>query len=385
VSVKRKVEKVLRVPAKPANILIADDFENSAALLGRLVEQMGHMATITNDGQDVLNLMEGNPYDLIIMDVRMPQMSGFDTLAAIRKQYDMEQLPVILLSALTSNKDIIRGLEGGANDYVTKPFTLSILKTRISSQLRLKRLADERREMLNALQHANEMKTRLMRVASHDLKNPIHNLGLMLADMDADTSLHNQERLLSAQRTVDYMRGIVEEFLSLEFLREDGFGAKSEPVFLDHLAMQVTKDYAYAAEQKAITIHSDVQQILVIADPRLMYQALSNLVSNAVKYTRPNTTIRLATTVAGKAVRLHVRDQGDGIPVAEVDKLYKPFSRLSTRPTGGESSTGLGLWIVKQAMEAQGGMVGLNRDYTDGADFYVQLPLLDEIAEAISA
>ncbi len=373
------------VPNKPAKILIADDFENSISLLERLVEQMGHSATTVTDGKDVLDLLHKDTFDLVIMDVRMQTVSGIEALAQIRQRYDMEQLPVVLVSALTENHNIVTGLECGANDYVTKPFTISILKTRISNQLRIKRLADERREMLNVLQHANEIKTRLIRVASHDLKNPISRLGWALADMEANASPKNQEQIITAKRTIDYMRGIVDEFLSLEFLREEGFQADSEPVFLDHLAMQVVGDYQYAAQQKAITIESDVQQILVMADARLLQQALANLVSNAVKYTLPQSTVKVSTVVDDNVVRLHVRDQGKGIPKAEEDQLYKPFSRLSTRPTGGESSTGLGLWIVKQAMEAQGGRVGLNRDYTDGADFYIELALLDEIAQSMKA
>jgi two-component system, sensor histidine kinase and response regulator len=119
----------------------------------------------------------------------------------------------------------------------------------------------------------------------------------------------------------------------------------------------------------------DISPATITADERRLAQVLSNLVSNAIKYTYPSTTIYIQGMIDEKSYQIDVIDQGRGIDPQEVDKLFKPFSQLSNEPTGGENSTGLGLWIVQQMVQAQGGEVGVNLEVSDGANFWVRFPL----------
>lgn len=369
-----------------AKILIVDDTKENANLLERLVHRMmGHEATVAYSGADALKQLDAQRFDLVILDIIMPEMDGLAVLHEIRKRYDMQQLPVMLLSARANTKDITEGLKQGANDYITKPLTLSIIRVRIETQLQLKSLADERQRMMNTLQHANAAKTQLMRIASHDLKNPLHSLNLILALLEPEIATKTEVKnyMTMAHRHTATMEAIITDFLELDLLRDEVVQVERQPVPIGDVVHDVVHDYQTLTDKKDITVESNLAPGVVYGDPKRLKQVISNLMSNAVKYSSQGSTVRLNGTVAGESYVLHVLDEGDGIPMDRAEDLFKPFGKLGNQPTGSETSTGLGLWIARQLMDLQDGSVEHNPDYTDGADFWVRIPLAMEIQAAI--
>ncbi|MEO1442679.1 MAG: response regulator, partial [Chloroflexota bacterium] len=155
--------------ANAARVLVVDDEEANRDILATIVQALGYDAAQAEDGEVALGMVESEDFDLILLDVMMPQVNGIDALKQIREKKDRQQLPIILITAMSAVDAMVNGLESGANDYITKPFNFKEVRVRVKSLMQMKKLYDERQRLLNTMQHANELKNRLMRIASHDL------------------------------------------------------------------------------------------------------------------------------------------------------------------------------------------------------------------------
>ncbi len=354
-------------------VLVVDDVEANVKLLSRLLQRLNVQTLCAYNGWDALAILEKHPVDLILLDISMPDMDGYTVLRHIRETNDMQMLPVILISAFDTDDHVIEGLNLGANDYITKPFSNKIVHQRVQIQLQLQHLTCERQQALAAAQEADALKTQLLRIASHDLKNPLNNL-LMLFEMFDEHEPIPAEFVEMADHTTRKMLNIVTDFLDSGVLEIGSFQVKMVPVDIGQLVNDVVETFGHAAAKKRVSIQVELEPGYVQADERRLEQVVTNMISNAIKYTYPDTMVHVVGTRDGDGYRLDVRDQGDGVPPAELHRLFQPFGKLSTRPTAGEDSNGLGLYIVKQMAEVQGGTVGLDGTYPEGADFWLWLP-----------
>jgi two-component system, sensor histidine kinase and response regulator len=358
-------------------LLIVDDEAHNRVLLRRIFQSTYHILEAEH-GQAALDQLAQQSIDLVLLDIMMPEMSGLEVLQNIRQTYSLIQLPVILISALTENEDVAHGITLGANDYITKPINVDIVLARVQTQLTAKRYYDERQQLSRHLQAANDLKARLMHVAAHDLKNPLNNMTLMLA-LQRDTKDMNlmQDLIRIGEDSVRAMQGVIEDFLDMSIFNEGEVQVKAEPVALEEMLKHIINQYSAAAQYKRIELRPIDLSGSVIADERRLMQALGNLVSNAIKYSPLDRVVMLNTEYRAGCWRIQVIDQGPGIPVEEQATLFEAFQRGSNQPTGGESSTGLGLWIVREMVRVQGGEVGVYCPPEGGSCFWIDLPTAD--------
>lgn len=357
-----------------SRVLIVDDEASNIAVLERLFRGECQTETAEN-GQAALDLLERERFDLVLLDIMMPLMSGLEVLRAIRQNPRTAELPVILISARLDENDIVEGLTIGANDYVTKPFRLAELRARARTQLMIKRLQDERKQTIDQLRDAHELKDRFLRIASHDLKGPIGNLRLvhylmrqLVAEDEQITDL-----LESADANLDNMQGVVNEFLDMAALQSGKIDLHFGDVEIEPLVNDLLQQYHLSAAKKQIDIETDLSGAMR-ADAGRVGQALGNLISNALKYSPKQSSITIHSEMRGEWVRIEVTDQGPGIPEDERERLFTQFGKLSTRPTDGESSTGLGLWIARQLVALQGGEIGVDPAESGGSTFWIEMP-----------
>jgi two-component system, sensor histidine kinase and response regulator len=360
------------------HVLIVDDNPANTLLLQRVLVSK-YETHIVHDGHTALYAIKALRFDLVLLDIMMPDMTGIEVLQIIRQQYNSSELPVILISALTEQRDVVDGLRSGANDYIPKPIEFEIVLARVQTQITLKEMADERQFVLENLERANAMRNRLMRIASHDLKNPLNNLNMALG-LIGDGRDKNGQILGMAQKSVKQMQGIIMEFLDMDLLKEDAIDIQLETVSIDAALCDALESFQYAASEKQIRLVYHAAEGHIVADPKRLGQVLNNLVSNAIKYSPLDSTVAISVEACGDRVRIHVVDSGAGIAKEEQSQLFKPFSNISTQPTAGESSTGLGLWIAQQMMHMQHGEIGLTSEAGQGCDFWIELPLADETA-----
>lgn len=357
-------------------MLIVDDEMGNRLLLKRLF-QHDFQVTCVDNASDALDLLAQAPFDMVLLDVMMPRMNGLEMLRQMRAKASLMDVPVILVTALTESHYIVQGLQMGANDYVTKPLETDVLRARVQTQLTLKRLLDERKQHILELEAAQTFKDRSFQMASHDLKGPLGNL--RMAHSLLHRYLSDDERagqlMEMAETTVTNMRAVIEEFLDLAALQSGKLDIRIEDVSVNDVVHDIVSDYSLNAMEKEIVLDSLPTDLRLCADRARLAQVLANLVSNAIKYSPSNTTVTIWSEGYENRVRICVADQGPGIPADERGRLFTQFGKLSPRPTNGESSTGLGLWIVKYLTELQRGAVGVECPSEGGSIFWIDLPL----------
>jgi len=360
---------------KRFHILIADDDLVTAVILRHMLEPE-YRITLVENGQLALEALAHESFDLAIIDINMPITDGFEVLKAIRATPTYAYLPVILVSAMVDSDDIARGLKLGANDYLTKPIDRQITLARVNTQLQLKTLMDAHQQAIEELQAAQQMRDRFFNIASHDLKNPMNNIRMaqfLLREYLED--IPNAMVLLNnIDLSLETMQEIVRDFLDTAALQGHGLDLELECLKIEDLLWEVVMQYNISAHKKRILLDIGDVEGVVFGDRSRLTQALSNLVSNAIKYSPMDSVVTLSTTIQKDRVRINVSDNGPGIPVDERDLLFKEFGKLSTRPTAGETSTGLGLWIVKQLVTLQNGCVGVESPMSGGSNFWIEMP-----------
>lgn len=356
-------------------ILVVDDEAVNRLLLQRILRGMAEVVEAEN-GQQTLELLERQRFDLVLLDIMMPGITGLEVLKIIRATHSSADLPVILISALSNNDDIVRGLQTEANDYIPKPIDVDVVMARVETQLKLKTMTDTYRQSIAELEAAQQLKDRLFGIASHDLKSPLSTL-LMAHGLlnEALKDRPDTARVMGiVLTTINKMNEIIEEFLELAACQSGNIDIKLAPVKLETVLNEVATYYSVPAAKKNIQLEVQNAHGIAQADSARLQQVLNNLVSNAIKFSPRDSTITLSSEAHAGGVRIYVADQGPGIPENERERLFKEFSKLTPRPTGGESSTGLGLWIVKHMVMLQGGMVGVDCPPEGGSTFWVALP-----------
>ncbi len=367
------------------HVLIADDERHSLILLQRILEPDYHV-TAVEDGQEALQLLQQGVFDLVLTDINMPVLDGFGLLKAIRNTPQLAHLPVILVSGMSDSDDIARGLKLGANDYLTKPVDHQITRARVSTQLQLKELVDAHKDAIDQLRAIQTMRDRFFKIASHDLKNPMNNIRMaqFLLRASVENDPEGLKLLANIEIALDTMQDIVQDFLETAALQSDGVDLHFDQVLIDELVWNAVSQFHLAAHKKDILLNVEASSLSVLADRRRLSQIVNNLLSNAIKFSPVGRSVNLWAQVNGDRVRLNVRDHGPGIPPQERELLFHEFSRLTPRPTGGENSTGLGLWIVKQLAALQNGTVGAEFPDDGGSIFWVEIPSWTESVSALT-
>ena len=352
-------------------ILIVDD---TPANLGVLVETLGaagYKLMVAEDGEEALAQTFQTQPDLILLDVMMPGIDGFETCRRLKAREGTRDVPVLFMTALNETADKVKAFAAGGVDYITKPIEHEEALARVRTHLSLRQL---RRELQTQL----ALKERFMRMAGHDLRSPLC-LILMAAEIArrhaaVPGSPPPTKYLDNIAESAAQMRRIIDTFLELRVPSANGNG--DGRVDLNLLGHAVVRQHTPAAERKQIDLVAELAPTLPLArcDAALAYQAFTNLTSNALKFTPPSGRVTLRTRVSGERVRVEIHDTGPGVPAGERDRLFQEHARLTPRPTGGEESNGLGLSIVKHLIESQSGIVGADFPQPVGSIFWFELP-----------
>ncbi|HQE19603.1 MAG TPA: response regulator, partial [Aggregatilineales bacterium] len=340
-------------------IVVVDDSPFSTDALVTHMQLEGFDAVAYNDPLEALEALRADPPDLVLLDVMMPGMNGLEVLKTLRAQPSTAGVPVIMLTALDETDDIVRGLDLGANDYVTKPPQLEVLAARVRTQLHLKRLQDQRERDILELRRLSDIKDRFLQIAAHDLRTPVHNITLAVDLLNRHYQRTNCEIpqfdsiMRTMQNSLNVMRSIVNDFLDMQAIRSGSIELALQPVRLNDLVQSVLEQYEQYGRQKNIDLRVSLDPDLPpsLGDPDRLAQVIANLVSNAIKFSPPGSVVGIRTRQVMRRQLLEVADSGPGIPQEEMPLLFQEFARLSPQPTGGEKSSGVGLSIAKHLVE----------------------------------
>lgn len=363
----------LAIPAS-ARILVVDDHPENVRVLSSTLGELGYEIIPATDGATALKRLALRPPDLVLLDLMMPGLDGCEICRRIREQPEHADLPVIFLSSADEKRLIVRALDAGGMDYVTKPFNPAELIRRVQTHLALKAARDR-------LRHLAEDKDELLGILAHDLKNALGSVLMtsqVLADRTAgDARLNSMCAHLveSTERTLQFVR----QFLA-NAAAERGLPLEPQPVTVPILLAEVARQYQRAAERKDLRmigpeLGATPSEQTVQADAAALRQILDNLVSNAVKFSPSGRSIHLTVDREPGALLCRIRDEGPGFTPEDRQRLFRRYQRLSARPTAGEPSTGLGLSIAHQLATRLGGTLECESCPGAGATFTLRLPV----------
>lgn len=364
-----------------SRILIVDDSAMARRQISFFLRKDGFEVFEAKSGEEALWLVHEVDPELVLMDVSMDGMDGMEACRQLKADAANDHLPVIFLSAKGEREEIVAGFKSGAIDYIVKPFHPAESLTRIRTHLRVKKLAQLREKHILELKHLNITKDRILRIASHDLRNPvaaIAGLAEFLKD-DCDNLTDGQREIVDCiDEAGKSVVSLLNELLDLSTLDKGDVDLKKEPLNLCELVHNLVPLFRGESERKniALSFECDTDIPAVPVDRQQFRRVVDNLISNAIKFTPSGGRVRVHVRIQHDDVALHVEDSGPGIPDAEVDQLFKEFGTTSNLPTGGEKSTGLGLCICQRIVDAHAGAIHFENLPEGGARFSVILPVL---------
>ncbi len=355
-------------PQPAATILVVDDVTATRDALVLLLGDEGYRAIPAPNADAAMAALAHGPIDLVLLDVGMPGMGGLQLLDHLRLSRSPLELPVIMVTATADTEAVVGALQRGASDYVAKPVDLRVLLARVRTQLELARLS--------------RLKDELLRIASHDLKNPLTTVmgaaDALATDFPVGTPMNEEGRFYieALKRRGLQMRRIISDFLDFGALHDGRLTLRRAPVDVRQLVAQSVDDnLAYArGKEIRLDLRPGTSPPQVLADAARVTQVIDNLVGNAIKFCPRGGSVEVAAFEHHGGIRVEVRDTGPGLSEADRARLFVPHARLSNRPTGGESSTGLGLALCKQLVELHGGRIGASNAEGGGAIFWFELP-----------
>ncbi len=354
-------------------LLVVDDQESNIQVVGAALGKLGFEILPATGGLQAFQRLAARRPDLILLDLLMPEMDGFEVCRRIRENVDWAEIPIIFLSSADDKGLIVRALESGGVDYITKPFNHAELVTRVRTHLALKRAHDELKQLA-------EDRDELLGILTHDLKNHLGGMDMSAqllrdrAEAMADPKLRLMAENIS--HSSSQMLAFVKEFLA-NASADHSFAIKTEPISLKAAASRIIQQHQEAAKRKQLVFKTALEGngALVQADPAALNQVLDNLLSNAIKFSPPGKQIRVTVNSPGaRCVECQIQDEGPGFNQNDKARMFRRYSRLSARPTGGEPSTGLGLSIVKKLVLAMHGELACESTPGNGATFAFRLP-----------
>jgi signal transduction histidine kinase len=392
------------------HVLVVDDEEATRLYLSRQLRQAGQTVTTAANGTEAIELVTTQPFDLLLLDILMPGISGIQVLESIKTTPELRHLPVVMISSLDDLDSLVKSIDLGAEDYLFKPLNPVLLKARVNACLERKRLRDQEQANLSQLQAektaaelANRAKSAFLANMSHELRTPLNAIigysEMLQEDLQdlGNDSLPDLEKIRTAGR---HLLDIINDILDISKVE-----AGTMELYLETFSVASLVQNVVATLRLAVTDSSNTLEVECADDLGFMYadltkvrQILINLLSNALKFTENGTvTLRVAkiapiapqsngmqltpsipmglTPETSPQITFQVTDTGIGIPIGQQEQIFQPFSQGDESSTRRHGGTGLGLALSQRFCQMMGGTIALDSAPGHGSTFTVFLPL----------
>ena len=399
------IDRTTDAAGTPARILIVDDERRNSELLRVMLAPEGYLLQTAGSGEMALTMVEQEAPDLILLDVMMPGMDGYQVVGKIKANPGTNNIPVIMLTALDDRNARMLGLSAGAEDFLTKPVDRAELCVRVRNLLRLKTYGDKLRAAHAALaialdeadearrmaEHANNAKTQFLRAMSHELRTPLNAISgyteILEMGIRGVVNPAQVKDLGRIKRASAYLLRLINDVLTIARLE----GARPlhlisiavNPVLAEVEEFCILQAKANGLTLTAVPCH---HQIFATADAERFQQILLNLITNAVKFTPKGGNITVTCDDDTDAVRVRVSDTGVGIRSLDIDRVFEPFVQIDRHlTTATQQGVGLGLSISRELARAMSGDLSVESTEGVGSTFTLTLPIASDISAAPSA
>lgn len=359
-------------------ILIVDDQSTNLKILSSVLSKQ-YSLSLANSGQNALKYLENNIPDLILLDIMMPDMDGYEVCNRIKKIDHIKDIPVVFLTAKTDIEDVVKGFDCGAVDYITKPFNITELLVRVRNHLNMQETRNQLRQANVELKKINQEKDRLFSIIAHDLRGPLSGFStlsqLLLAEIRAN-NLAMIERYAAAMQqssavTLELLQNLMEWARSQTGELDFSPGHQSlKSIVESNIALLLNE-----AERKSIVVNNGIgDDVRVYADKDMMGVVIRNLISNAIKFSNPGQQVSIAAEKNEKEVVLSVCDNGIGMSETLLGNLFQLDKNVRRPGTAKEPSSGLGMILCKEFIEKQGGLIWVESQENKGTSVFVSIP-----------
>ncbi|MGR3219430.1 MAG: hybrid sensor histidine kinase/response regulator [Candidatus Anammoxibacter sp.] len=374
-----------------ANVLIVDDNETNRNLLNKMILALGHIPVPANNGLSALTQLNEKPIDIVLLDILMPEMDGYEVLGRIKSHPGLSDIPVIMISAVDDIDSVVRCIGQGAVDYLVKPFNATLLETRIESCLENKRLRDREKQMYaeltelheelkinyETLRKAEQARDAMSHMIIHDLRSPLTTIQgfiqIMQHRRDEKTIIDYIPRILGATKN---MAMLIKSILDISRLEAEKMPVSLVSLNILELINDVYEPFIPQADKEGIqlSVEPESRDIVVAADKELMSRILQNLINNGLKHTKDY--VKISVTPQDDSIIISVTDNGPGIPEKYKVKIFDKYFRIEAGKDRKKYGVGLGLAFCKMAIEAQKGSIYVESEEGKGSSFNVKLNIV---------
>ena len=361
---------------RPASILVVDDDRRNRALLRGCLHRTYDVVE-AESGPEALELLARRSVDLVLLDVTMPGMSGFDVCREVKRLADGSALPVLMLTALRDQEARNAGLEAGADDFLSKPVDRRELTLRVGVFLRLREQAQTIQRQFEELRLLDSFKDDLVSLIVHDLRNPLAAVLAFLNMFRAEIKdAELRADVVSALGAAGKVRETLDDMLQVRLLEEGRLDLSVETLPIADLMKDAVATVEPAANERsvAVTLALGADPVVPL-DRKLVRRAVENMLSNAVKYSPTGETVDVGVRATDEGVEIAITDRGPGVPEALRTTLFEKFGSVELARGEARRGHGLGLYLVKLVATAHGGRVIMRSRDGGGSVFGLWFPL----------
>lgn len=393
--VSHEVEQTPDAQAQKVNILVVDDLQEKLLVYKTILEDLDQNIILARSGEEALRYVLQNEFAVILLDVNMPGMDGFETASLIRGRKKSSRTPIIFLTAFTDEINIAQGYASGAVDYLPTPVVPEVLKAKIKVFIELFQMRQqaasqaEERALRTAAEEADKKKDEFLAILAHELRNPLaplRNALHVLQSPQATPDLIQISYQMMEQQLAHLVR-LVDDLMDVSRITRGKIELKLENIFLAEAIELAVETVRPLVEERGHKLEVEIpdKSILVKADMVRLSQIFSNLLNNAVKYTNHGGQIKLSINLEKENIIISISDTGVGIPEEKLDKVFDLFMQVDASLTRSQGGLGIGLTLVKKLVELQNGHISVKTEgINKGSTFTVVFPRIKAVAKNIT-
>ncbi len=361
-------------------ILIVDDNPNNIQVIATIMSETGYELGIAMSATEAYKFLEENIPELILLDVDMPEIDGFEACSTLKKSSRYKDIPIIFLTVKDEKDDIVKAFDLGAVDYVTKPFNRKELVSRVKTHISLKKTKDELKKKNLELERTLEMKDEFLSLISHEFRTPLNVISSAIQAMNyiCCNELSDKAKKylrMIRQNTFRQLR-LVNNLLDITRVNAGRIKINKKNTDIVFLTKSIIESiYTYVALKSIdLTFVPLIEKKIIGIDDEKYERILLNLLSNAIKFTSEGKPIIVTLSSINDKICVEVKDNGIGIPKDKVDIIFERFGQVDSSLSRQAEGAGIGLSLVKKFVEALGGSISVKSKLGKGSVFSILLP-----------
>lgn len=359
--------------------LIVDDEALNRELLRGILKSRGHETSQAENGKQALEIVHSRSIDVVLLDVVMPDFDGFQVCRQLKNDPRTALIPVILVTSLSDRSHRLVGIEAGAGDFLTKPVDAQEVLLRVRNAIHTRRIYDNLQNSYKKLQELESLRDKLTHMLVHDMRSPLAGIHGFLEMIQRHGQMHQDPKILRyasrAMISTSSLIDMLNSILDVSRLEEGKMPLYPVSVDIVDMARRIIESLTGSKTDLTVVLECPHEPVHVVCDPDVMHRIITNLMSNAIKYSGKYARVVVGIETGMGEVKVWVSDDGPGIKEEHLHMIFEKYGQAPLRTGQERHSTGLGLTFCKLAVEAHNGKIGVQTEVGGGCTFWLTIPL----------